>query len=155
MHAARWGAWWRFVAGGQWGCGGRPCCTCVCCNCDAGMAELLIWAEVRHQCGEGSSPAASGWECLSVLCRCAGALVCGRRHDATNETQNNVGVDKDGVSEVTGLGRIGGLPQIRIAGAYRHLVDLFYFQYAADTYWSHILRVFVSDTYLIQDTGVT
>ncbi|CAD6210286.1 unnamed protein product [Miscanthus lutarioriparius] len=79
------------------------------------MAELLIWAEVRHQCGEGSSPAASGWECLSVLCRCAGALVCGRRHDATNETQNNVGVDKDGVSEVTGLGRIGGLPQIRIA----------------------------------------
>ena len=87
-----------------------------------------------------------------MMCRCAGARVCGRRHNAANETQNSVGVDKDGVSEVTGLGRIGGLPQIRIASAYRHLLDSFYFQYAADTYWSHILRVSVSDTYLIRDT---
>ena len=36
-----------------------------------------------------------------MMCRCAGARVCGRRHNAANETQNSVGVDKDGVSEVT------------------------------------------------------
>ena len=84
-----------------------------------------------------------------MLCRCAGARVCGRRHDAANETQNSVGVDKDGVSEVTRLGRIGGLPP----NTYRRCVSTFVgfilfpisCRYVLEPYPSRIHIRYVSD----------
>jgi hypothetical protein len=123
------GGWWRFVIGGLGSSSVLPLCVLQL-QCGHGGAyrwqRRCVASVAEARCWQPAGRSACPCYVDSPVHGCAGSGTMQRMR------QNSAGVDRMECR------------RLRIAGAYQHLLNLFYFQYAADTYWSHILRISVS-----------